>query len=486
MNTIKNKELIGKIFFAFSIIFLAYLFITPLNSIICQIDEFFTMTVTTLPVSDIITVNTWDVHPPLYYFMGKIVAKLTEITSTNLLFNLNLLSILAYIGILIIAVTKIRKDYGWFACGLFAFSISIMSEFSRYYLIARMYSWAILFILLAFLFFKGIIENKSDKKSWIFLSLFSVLAAYTHYFAAISAACIYFILFIWLMKYRKEDIKIWLISVFACVLSYAPWVPSLINQLVQVHKGYWIEDLTLNKVIVFLGYYAHGFEGALALLSIFVLAVILIIYMKEFKGFEKCDNFIILSGFGVYFGTILLGVTISFLFRPIIDDRYLMPAAVLLWLAVSIILSKIQNRKRFIISMALISILLISGIANTISVYDDNYQSGTAQEKILDNIAQDNNSMLIVATKNDVMYYLHYSDRIDMYCVNTSEVFGVDTDHLHDLFDFKSINESQIDELIANNTDKNVYVIYWNEVSIKTPLDELYQHLLMHYCKVKK
>ena len=108
MNTFKNKELIGKIFFAFSIIFLAYLFITPLNSIVCQIDEFFTMTVTTLPVSDIITVNTWDVHPPLYYFMGKIVAKLTEITSTNLLFNLNLLSILAYIGILIIVVTIIR------------------------------------------------------------------------------------------------------------------------------------------------------------------------------------------------------------------------------------------------------------------------------------------------------------------------------------------------------------------------------------------
>ena len=138
MDTIKNKELIGKIFFALSIMFLAYLFFNPLNNLVCQIDEYFTMTVTMLPVSDIITVNIWDVHPPFYYFMGKIVAKLTEITSTNLLFNLKMLSILAYIGILIISVTKVREDYGWFACGLFAFSVSIMSEFSRYYLIARM------------------------------------------------------------------------------------------------------------------------------------------------------------------------------------------------------------------------------------------------------------------------------------------------------------------------------------------------------------
>ena len=338
---------------------------------------------------------------------------------------------------------------------------------------------------MAFLFFKSIIENKSDRKSWIFLSLFSILAAYTHYFAAISAACIYFILLIYILKYRKEDIKAWLLSVFACILLYAPWVPSLVNQLVKVHNGYWIEDLTLQKVIGFLGYYGNSYVLALALFSIFVLIIVLIAYMKEFNGFERCDNFIILSGLGVYLGTIFLGVSISFLFRPSIDDRYIMPAAVLLWLAISIILSRIQNRKGFIISMALISILLISGIANTMMVYDDNYQSGIAQEKILDSIAQDNNSMLIVATKNDVMYYLSYSNRIDMYCVNTSEVFGVDTEHLHDLFDFKSINESQIDELIANNTDKNVYVIYWRETSIKTPMDDLYQNLLMHYCKVK-
>ena len=82
----EKKNILGKIFFILSNIFLIYLLITPLNHLICQIDEYFTLTLTNLPVQDIITVTAGDVHPPLYYLMAKVVV---EISKT---FNLNILS----------------------------------------------------------------------------------------------------------------------------------------------------------------------------------------------------------------------------------------------------------------------------------------------------------------------------------------------------------------------------------------------------------
>lgn len=480
----KNKDFLGVFFFALSIIFLFYLFITPLNHLVCQIDEFFTRTVLLLPVNDIITVTSTDVHPPLYYLMGKLVAELSAIFGIDLLYSLKLLSILAYILILIISATKIRKEYGWLAAGLFAFALAIMDEFSRYYLISRMYSWAVLFILLAFLSFRSIIYDKSNKKSWILLTLFSLLGAYTHYFAAISAFCIYLILLTYIIKFKKDELKNWLISAVVGVVLYLPWVPSLISQLVHVHKGYWITEITLEKAILFFGNYAYNGDVLVAIVAIVFLAAFIIIYVKESKNIDKKDQFLILSGIGVYLGTIILGISISLLFRPIMDDRYLMPASGILWLVISIILSKLENKKMFLISLVLIFILLISGVANTINTYDDNYHNGIAQKEILDNITQDNNSMLIVSRANDTLYYLSYDNQVDFYCLNETQIFGVTMDRLHQNFDFKNVDETKIDELIANNSDKNIYVLCWQEPNIHSPYEVLHKEIFMYYVKI--
>ena len=190
MDIYKNKDTIGIIFFALSILVLAYMFISPFTQLITHIDEYFTISVVQLPLNEIMTVNTWDVHPPLHYLMGKVVAKLCAMLGIDLLYGLKVLSIIPYIIILIISASKLKKDYGWFATGLFTFSLAVMSEFFRYFLTARMYSLGILFVLLAFLAFREIINDSSSKKSWILLTIFSVLCAYTHNFAAITAGVI--------------------------------------------------------------------------------------------------------------------------------------------------------------------------------------------------------------------------------------------------------------------------------------------------------
>ncbi|WP_407432415.1 hypothetical protein [Methanobrevibacter sp.] len=479
-----KKEILGKTFFTLSIIFLIYLLITPLNHLICQIDEYFTLTITNLPVQDIITVTAGDVHPPLYYLMAKVVVEISKIFDLNVLFNLKLLNIVAFVLILIISITKIRKDYGWFTAGLFAFSISIMSGFSRYYLIARMYIWAALFIIIVFLAFKNIIYNKYDKKSWIIFTLFSVLAAYINYFAAITAICIYLILLTYLIKNRKSEIKNWIVSVIVGIVLYLPWAFVVISQIIKVKNDYWQPPLRLEEFIHFFGYYAYNTNLILCTVSILFLVILAIIFLKASDNFSKKDQIIILGGFGTYIGFILIGILVCEIYRPILEAKHIIPAAAVLWLVLSIMLGKIKNKKLFLINLTVISLLLLSGIANTVMTYDHDYHEGQLEKDYFTNIARDNNSILIIATPNDIMFYLCCSTDIDTYCINVSDVFSLSSDELHRHYNYKDINGTQINELVLNNSDKNIYYMYFGKSPVNLPEEQIITDYVMHYSKI--
>lgn len=481
----EKKDILGKIFFALSILFLVYTLITPLNHLVCQIDEYFTMTITNLPVQDIITVTAGDVHPPLYYLLAKVVVEISKALNLNVLFNLKLLTIFAFVLILIISATKIRNDYGWLTAGLFAFSLSVMSEFSRYHLIARMYGWTILFILIAFLALRDIINSKDVKKSWIILTLFSVMAAYTHYYGAITAVCIYLLLLMYIIKYRKDQLKNWTISTVAEIVLYLPWVFVVINQLIEVKNGFLGDyPLTWDFLVKCLGYYAYNETLIFAFISIAFLIAIMAIYLKESDNFSRNDQILILTAVGVYFGTIALAVLVSELISPIIDGRYLMPAAAILWLAISIILGQIKNKRLFLIALGLITILLVSGVAYAAVTFDNNYHQGQLEKAYFGNMSQDNNSLFIIASSRDPMFYLCCSNGVDTYCINQSDVLGLPSAELHRHYDYKDINETQIDELISNNTDRDIYFMYWETTPVKSPIESDFTHFAMHHTKI--
>ena len=383
-----------------------------------------------------------------------------------------------------IPMTKIRKDYGWFTAGLFAFSVSVMSGFSRYYLIARMYSWATLFIIIVFLAFKNIIYNKDDKKSWIILTLFSVIAAYTNYFAAITAISIYLILFIYLIKNKKSEIKNWIVSVIAGIVLYLPWTFVVISQMIKVKNDYWQPPLRLSEIIEFFGYYAYNTNLILCIVPILFLVILAIIFLKASDNFSKKDKIIILCGFGTYIGLILIGIAVCEIYRPILEKKHIIPAAAVLWLALSIMLGRIKNKKLFLINLTVISLLLLSGVANTVMTYNHDYHEGQLEKDYFTNIARDNNSILIISTPNDIMFFLCCSTDIDIYCINVSDVFGLSSDEIHRHYNYKDINETQIKELVLNNSDKNIYYMYFGKSPVKLPEERIIPGSFMHYSKI--
>lgn len=462
MELDKSKNILGIIFFALSLAILIYMFITPLNHIIVHCDEYFTFSVVNLPLQDLITVTANDVHPPLHYLMGKVVLKLAAMFNIEQLYSLKLLSILPYALILVISATKIRKEYDLFTAGLFSLSLVLMTEFFKYYLIVRMYSWAILFVLLTFIYAQEII-SESKKRYWVLLTAFAVLSAYTHYFAAITAGVIYLILLAYILMDKREYLEYWAISTLDAIVLYVPWLFALITQLVNVHNNYWIPEVNLKTTVLSLGYFAYNEEFLFSIISLAILIVIVVGYLKYSDNITKKDHFHNLSGFGVYFGTIIVVIIISYVFKPILVIRYLLPAAAVLWLTISIIVGKIENEKMFLISIALISLLLISGAVSIITSIDPIYQTGMNQKEIMDNITQNNDTIAIVIGHDAIMYFINYAKDSDMYCMKTDWLFGEDGERLHKVYNFTDYKPSDIEKVILNNTDKDIYLISWKQ-----------------------
>ena len=335
-----------------------------------------------------------------------------------------------------------------------------------------MYGWAILFIIVAFLSFGEIIKG-GGVKSWIVLTVFSVLCAYTHYFAAISVACIYIILLAYIIKFERDKLKMWVISVAAAAILYIPWIPSLIRQMTQVHAAYWIRQVNPEMLVKSVGYIAYADSLAAGLVAVLALAGLIYIYKKDSQGVGQKERFLILSGARVYLGTIALAVFLSVVFRPILMPRYLLPAAAVMWLTISIMLARIKDRRMFMVSAALITMLLLIGAAATVSTNYDLYKSGLHQKEVLDSITNDSNSMLIINNQNMIMYFLSYANQSDTHVLNVRIVFGETLERLHEFYDFHTFNGKDIDRLIANNTGKNIYIISWSDPVLNTTTEKI-------------
>lgn len=463
MDINEYKNHFGIIFFALSILILISMIFSPLNKFIFYIDEYFTLFVIKFSIIDVIKINIHDVHPPLYYFIIKAIAKILSLgnISYNPLFLLRIISFTPYGLILLFSATIVRKDYGWLTAGIFTLAIGCFSEFYKFFLVGRMYSIALLFLLISFYFYRNVLKD-SDRKSWILFTIFSVLCAYTHYFAAISSVVLYLLLLAYILYNNssfKTEFKKWILSVALGILLYLPWVFPLLGQLTKVHNKYWIQDLTLNSFIKFLTCFAvytnNIFIQIIVILSlIFFTAIIL----KEFNNLRDNENYFILSGIIVFIGTLLIGSILSLTFKPILVERYLIPASAVFWFAISIMVGKLKNRR--ILTVALILILLLSAFAlnETVKSNEVMLKSGQNMKKILSDVNDDAD----IVISNSYIGVLEFADFLKDTQIYTSEMhnrYNISDNEIDERYDVIELNESEIKQLIYDNPDKNIYYI---------------------------
>lgn len=470
----RNADILGKFLFILSIFLLAYMIISPLARTIVHVDELWTIGVISLPLSEGIPLMVSDVHPPLYYLVFKAVFKALSIFGIqyNDIFVLKLFSILPYALILVIFATKIKDEYNWLTVGLFTFILASLNMFFIQFLTIRMYNWALLFLLMSFIYLKGILLN-SDKKSWVLFTLFSALVAYTQYFILISTVLLYLILLCFILKKGNPDfelrseLKKWCMSVISVIVLYLPWLFIFLGQL--NHRQHVMESSfpVFTEIINYFTYFT-GISSGLSLKTLpfkvfafLVLMLILYIFFKEYRKERSIENIYIGSGILLFFLSIVFGLIIVSLAFNMFTIRYLVPVASIFWFSVCILIGKIENKRLLAVSLIAILIICFMGISETVDSTGKIYDEGQGLMDILDSL--NNNDSVIVYTQE--FYYINYHSYLNEtteYKTNFPMPYSPKIDTIKD-----------IDEIKGKYPDKEMYIIKADNYSSKYTLDDV-------------
>ena len=455
-----NKNLVGQILFVASILFLLYLFVNPANDLVIHIDEHYTLGLIQLPFDNAWKLILSDVHPPLYYLIlmaGCGVLNILHIPY-DVVFVTKMLSLLPLILILIIAVTKIRRDYDTFTMGVFTFAITTMSSCMIEFLTIRMYGWAMLFLLMTFIYYGEILKD-SNRKYWILFTVFSLLCAYTHYYLMFSVAVLYVLYPVYLYLNKdmdlKKNLKKWALSIVACFVFYLPWFFTFINQTLVTKDTYTtMKSVSIGTQINYFTYFILKQTSHLTdvmftkiLIGIFFLLMVYLLFI-HLLNFKKNESFFIFSGFAVYVLSILIGVLIlTYTFRPL-DIRYILPAIVVLWFAIAVLLGKVDTKMLLVISVLAIVMFGTVGILMTNDTFNVHNKEGLQEKNALSEINNENSVIIY----NSSFHYDCYH-----YALNNTKEYTLKKLNLP--YEEKTCTyETNLTKILEDNPDKDVYV----------------------------
>ncbi|MDH6308330.1 hypothetical protein M2451_001047 [Dysgonomonas sp. PFB1-18] len=322
-----------------------------------------------------------DVHPPLFYWLLKIVAYPMDIQHTAL-YQYHYITAFFYLISIIICAFPVRRLFGTGIAFLTAVIIVLLPVALYLYAYVRMYSLMVPLMLGMFIYVCDTYKNNT-LWSWVKLFIFALAAMYTHYYALLGAfwlLALYGVLLVVVSSKNKEyksHLKHYLILGGMLVVCYIPWLFELYNQMVAVDKSYWISPPALKEVIYSLQYYfspkhyeepySEFFSSSWPLIitySAFISSVLIILcgLLIRADKEKKLLGLLALSAIVVTVGFILI---YSFLASPVFYVRYL--SCFIGWFAlccaifISIILKDGKKWQKSIVIVFFSCFLFLSG-----------------------------------------------------------------------------------------------------------------------------
>ena len=187
---------------------------------------------------------------------------------------------------------------------------------------------------------------------------------------------------------------------------------------------------------------------------VFFLIYLLVVILTAAKAIKKKEHgekiFFALGCIGVLVGLVLFGILASIILRPIFVYRYMLPAMGIFWLAFSLLLSDLKEKKAVMIPILLF--LSVVGIRNFRAFYGEEMWKKIQMEQALEELEQINSEDIIIYNFDQLQavasYYLCNDTYLwygnteelirEMYPRNNSLVEGEFTDeagiaHIKDL-----------------------------------------------------
>ena len=382
-----KKDILHIVIIIVGIIFLAI----PIFHNNLWFDESYSVAISNHTFKQIWEIGSNDVHPVLYYWVLHI---LNLILGNRIILH-RIFSWVCASLIGIIGFTHIRKDFGKKVGILFSFFSMFLPVITVYAGEIRMYTFAMLLVTLMSIYAYRIYKNeeKNQTKNWILFAIFSLSSAYTHYYGLMAAGIVNILMFIhvigktWKTKKFIKEMKAFIISAIIQIILYIPWIVSLLLQMKQVSKGFWISIAFPDTIIEFFKFQFTGNLGGTEyipnkyeiILGIIICTYIIYIFIKNRinKKKEKEEKLPIKLSIIIYIGVILGACIVSIVMQmPIIYARYMLCVTGIFIFLISYYIGK--NGNKYITSIICI-LCIIAGIAIQVNLCKDNYDKSNKE-----------------------------------------------------------------------------------------------------------
>lgn len=398
-----NNQKFHKIIFTFLIILGIIFTIMSCFHSNLWFDESYSIAMSKHSFKEIWQIGSNDVHPVLYYMMIKIIMLITH----NNIVCVRLFSCIPLIIMAFLGITFIKKEFGEKAGFYFTFLSLTFPTLIMYAGEIRMYTWAMLFVTITFIFAYKIIQNsksnedpinslknkKSPKYNWILFTIFAIASEYTHYYALVISAVIDLFLIIYFIvktvknkddktkNHYKKSLTFSIISSIIQFLLYLPWLFIFLSQAKSVSKGFWIKYPNPIEVIefIFTGNIGEGSLARCITIPFSLISFAFLIYLIV-KMWKKKDNKYRVVKVILYMWILiiaLMSIVSLCMMQCVFYQRYLFTLMGLFLIGFSILLSNEKN----IIGICYCVFSLIIATTLNISLIKINYDKSNLLPK---------------------------------------------------------------------------------------------------------
>ncbi|MFH1197806.1 MAG: glycosyltransferase family 39 protein [bacterium] len=352
----KLKQVNQNIWFILIFIFASVFYLYNINFSDIWIDEAFTKALVRHSYGEIIELIRNDFHPPLYFFGVKLFVSVFGLTD----FTLRLFSVLGVLATIILVYIVGQKIFGKSGTLYFCLLIVSLPMFAEYSHEARMYTWGSFAVIGTFLFVSRFFSS-GKRIDLIWCLLFSLIAAYTHYYALLAAFWANVFVSIYLLIKRKKEFKIHLIYSLTAFLLYLPWLKVVFGQTKKVAASFWVPALDWQSLLsCLLSPFAPKIylPPFLPLAIIFYGLILWVIYRNYIVRMERRGLVLGLS-LCMFWCTILTAIIISLLMQPVLYMRYLSNIIILILIPVTFFFTDTKN---YWIKGIVLAVILVLGI----------------------------------------------------------------------------------------------------------------------------
>lgn len=371
------------------------------------LDEVFSLKLSAKGYGDILRIDAMDVHPPLYYFILRTGLLVGNMFKLNNIVSGKLVSVFAEILLFFIAVTKISKRYGRTVSVVFCLLLVSMPQMIEYFTEIRMYAWGALFVTCTYIFGMDIVHDDSNKKAYLWMTVFSILSVYTHYYACVGSFLVYLeLITILLLRKKSSSLKKVILSGIVVVFSFLPWIIVLLGQVNKVNDNYWIAPISLTSIRGNIHFLIAENEFKLAKLAIIMVIIVGImgIFLLIKNNKENPLAVEAICSVMILVGTFFIGISISLAFRPIFVSRYMFCAIPCFWLGIAMgIVEFTRTFSKKIVVCGVLLVLMFSALHTTYAFYNREKERCEGVESVLNKINEISDENTIIASNSAMM-----------------------------------------------------------------------------------